>query len=330
MPKPPPRSSSGSSTPCSRCDLRVQAEQPAGRDLEAAHVEDLRADVGVQPAQLELGAGQDRRDRRRGLPAGQRQAELLVLVRRRDVLVGVRLDADGDPHHDGRATPCSRGERRRRGRSRRGSRRRCGRRRPRARAVDLGVATCCCRAGRSARRDTGAQRDGELAAGAGVEAQPLLGDPAGDRVAEERLARVVDVGAAAEVGEGVVEGVAEGAGPGAEVGLVERRRRACRAPRRGRATSTPPTASDARRRARTTCSPTAAASSSLTSAGGASHGRGAVRRVQRPRLVCAVHIRSGARDAEQAEAVGEHLPGRVVEPQPGAVDVGDLLVAAAG
>ena len=39
------------------------------------------------------------------------------------------------------------------------------------------------------------------------------------------------------------------------------------------------------------------------------------------------HIRSGALDAEQAQPVGEHLPGGVVEPQPGAVGVGDRLVA---
>ena len=43
------------------------------------------------------------------------------------------------------------------------------------------------------RVDAGAQRDGQLAGRADVEAQPLLGDPAGDRGAEERLAGVVDV-----------------------------------------------------------------------------------------------------------------------------------------
>ena len=52
-------------------------------------------------------------------------------------------------------------------------------------------------------------RDGELAAGADVEAESLLGDPAGDRRAEERLAGVEDVA--------VGEPVAEGPGPGPEV-----------------------------------------------------------------------------------------------------------------
>ena len=32
-------------------------------------------------------------------------------------------------------------------------------------------------------------------------------------------------------------------------------------------------------------------------------------------------------DAEQVQAVGQHDPGRLVQPQPGAVDVGDLVVA---
>ena len=67
------------------------------------------------------------------------------------------------------------------------------------------------------RVEAGPQRDGQLAAGADVEAEPLLGDPAGDRGAEERLAGVEDVVRR--------ERVAEGPGPGPEVGLVEDVRR---------------------------------------------------------------------------------------------------------
>ena len=44
-------------------------------------------------------------------------------------------------------------------------------------------------------RELGLERHGELAAGADVEVEALLGDPAGGRDAEERLAGVVDVGA---------------------------------------------------------------------------------------------------------------------------------------
>ena len=78
--------------------------QPAGGHLEPGGVEDLAADVGVQPEQLEpvavrRGCG----DRLGGLAAGEREAELLVLVGGRDELVGVRLDADGDADHDRRA-----------------------------------------------------------------------------------------------------------------------------------------------------------------------------------------------------------------------------------
>ena len=65
------------------------------------------------------------------------------------------------------------------------------------------------------------QRHGELAAGAGVQAQALLDHPAGDLGAQERLARVVHVGAAAQVGEGGVERRREVAGPGPEVRLVD-------------------------------------------------------------------------------------------------------------
>ena len=52
MPKPPPRSSSGSSTPCSSRICGEQPDHPVGGDLEAGGVEDLRADVRVQADQL--------------------------------------------------------------------------------------------------------------------------------------------------------------------------------------------------------------------------------------------------------------------------------------
>lgn len=62
--------------------------------------------------------------------------------------------------------------------------------------------------------DPGVQRGGQLAAGADVEVEPLLVQPADDGAGEERLARVEDVG----VGP---EGVAPGAAAGPEVGLVQ-------------------------------------------------------------------------------------------------------------
>ena len=55
MPNPPPRSSSGSVDAELGGHPRVQGQHPAGGDLEAGRVEDLRADVGVQAEQLQPG-----------------------------------------------------------------------------------------------------------------------------------------------------------------------------------------------------------------------------------------------------------------------------------
>jgi hypothetical protein len=67
------------------------------------------------------------------------------------------------------------------------------------------------------RGESGPLGDGQLAAGAHVEEQALLGDPAGDRRTEERLAGVVHVVAG--------ERIPEHPGAGAEVRLVEHVRR---------------------------------------------------------------------------------------------------------
>ena len=69
-------------------------------ELEARDVEDLRPDVAVQSDEAQVFGGEHAPHRGHGRAAGQRQAELLVLVCGRDELVGVRLDADGDPHEN--------------------------------------------------------------------------------------------------------------------------------------------------------------------------------------------------------------------------------------
>ena len=98
MPKPPPRSSSGSSTPCSRAPAACRPSTRRAATSKPLDVEDLRADVRVQPAQLELGpSASTRRTASRGAALGQREAELLVLVGGGDVLVRVRLDARPSP-----------------------------------------------------------------------------------------------------------------------------------------------------------------------------------------------------------------------------------------
>ena len=65
-------------------------------------VEDLRADMGVNTDQIEprmLVAG----EQRGGSDAtGDREAELLILVRGGDVFMGVRFDPGGCPDHDAR------------------------------------------------------------------------------------------------------------------------------------------------------------------------------------------------------------------------------------
>src|SRR5690625_4629918 len=70
-------------------DLRMEADNASGGDLEARGVEDLRPDVGVDTEELHARLVEDATHRVQSLSVGDRQPELLVLVRRRDVLVGV-------------------------------------------------------------------------------------------------------------------------------------------------------------------------------------------------------------------------------------------------
>ena len=102
MPKPPPRSSSGSCGAGALGEVGMQAEGTPGRDLEAIGVEDLRSDVGVDPDQVQRRMVRTGGERRRRVAAGDGEAELLIFVGGRDVLVGVRLDPGGGSHHD----PC--------------------------------------------------------------------------------------------------------------------------------------------------------------------------------------------------------------------------------
>ncbi len=186
-------------------DERVQADQPAHGDLEARRVEDLRADVAVQATQLQLRAREHVGDNCRCDPVGQRETELLVLVRGGDELVRVRLDPDVDADEHGRPHAAGSGER--------GD--------PSGLlggvhddpphpvlqgAVDLRVGLVVAVQRHPRRVEPGSQADRQLPTSAGVQPQPLLEDPAGHRDREERLARVVDIRAAAQVGEGRVEG----------------------------------------------------------------------------------------------------------------------------
>ena len=81
-------------------DLVTQGEDDADGLPEAGQVQDLRADVGVQPVQLELGGGDDRVDGLPGSASVDGEAELLVLVAGGDVLVAAGVHAGGQAHHD--------------------------------------------------------------------------------------------------------------------------------------------------------------------------------------------------------------------------------------
>ena len=144
-------------------------------DLEAGGVEDLRADVRVQPDQLAApGAASTRRTASCGVAAGQREAELLVLVRGRDELVGVRLDADGDADEDRWRTYRAR---RARAASRSISSKESTTMRPTpasSAAASSSPRLVVAVQADPVAREPGAQRHRELAAGADVEAEALL------------------------------------------------------------------------------------------------------------------------------------------------------------
>ena len=153
----------------------------------------------------------------RGGAAGEREAELLVLVRGGDVLVGVRLDADrhphqhvlhaavvaGDPVQPGDLVVRVQHDRADAGRDSRG---------------ELGGRLVVAVQRDPLGREVRTQRDRQLAAAAHVQRQPLLGDPAGHLNGQERLGRVVHERRVAE--RGGVLGAA-----GAEVGLVHHEQR---------------------------------------------------------------------------------------------------------
>ena len=107
----------------------------------------------------------------------------------------------------------------------------------RHRAFDLGAGTCCCRGSpMRAGSAPAAERDGELAAGAHVDAEAGLGDPAHDRSsAEERLARVVDrARSCRRIAAAALERGEDRAPPGRARRPRRRRRAACRTARRAR------------------------------------------------------------------------------------------------
>src|SRR6266567_2153733 len=116
---------------------------------------------------------------------------------------------------------------------------------------------------------TSPERHGEFPARACIQPKAVFYHPARHFGAQERLARIINIGTPAEVGERMVEGFPERLGPASEVSLVEH---VCGVPycRAISRTSTPPTSS-APASFRCTVHAHKLGSSSLASGGGLSH-----------------------------------------------------------
>ncbi len=184
-----------------------------GSEFESVDVEDLRTDVAVQPDQAEVVGREHSAHRVHRVAAGQRETELLILVRGGDELVGVCFDTDGDADEhvlDGVQLTGDGVE-----------------------AIDFGervqhdVPDADLDGGPQfghglvvavqrdlLRREAGAQRYGEFTPGCDVEAQSLLVHPPGDLGAQECLGRVVDTRFGAE-------GLGDLAAPRSEIVLVD-------------------------------------------------------------------------------------------------------------
>src|ERR1700761_3483644 len=189
-----------------------QLTERGDRQLVGLELEDLRADVGVQPDQVQLLGGEDALDRPRrpGRVAGP-EAELRVELAGGDVVVGRGLDPRGDPdQHLHRlveealaALDLVEGVEDQVADS--------GPRRHQDLLVGLVVAVHV----DPGRVEPRGERDVELAAGGDVDRQPLLGEELVGGGGREGLARVEDLA----VDAAALEGLAVGAGTGAHVVL---------------------------------------------------------------------------------------------------------------
>ena len=214
MPSPPPRSISGSSTPCSS---RTSASSPTTRRAATSNPDMSKICEPMcewMPMSSRPSSWSTRRTASAACPPASANAELLVLVGGGDELVGVRLDADGDadlhalPPAELAAAMCA---------TRTISWKESSTIRPTPGLdgpLDLVRGLVVAVEGDALGGHAGRERGGQLAAGADVEVEPFLVQPAHDGAREERLAGVEDVGVGAE-------GAAPGPAARPEVGLVE-------------------------------------------------------------------------------------------------------------
>jgi hypothetical protein len=176
----------------------------------------------VQAEEVEARPGADRGDRVRRIREGD--AELLVLTRRGEVLVGVRVDAavEAEAHRlpagvagsgirdpldldlavdDDHADAHGHG------------------------SIDLGDRLVVAMEAEPGRVDPGGERDGEFSPAAHVDVQAGLGDPARDLGGEERLSGVVDPGGRADAGELAIERLAHEGRARTNVRLIDHEER---------------------------------------------------------------------------------------------------------
>ena len=174
--------------------------------------------------------------------------------------------------------------------------------------------TCCCRAGRSAPAGTPARS--ATASSPPVQTsrlQALLGHPAGDRRAEERLAGVVDVARSPS------NASRNARGAGAEVVLVEDVQRRAVLGGELADVDSPATVSTPSSLRRTPAAHRCGDQLvDVARARGSQAGAAVAGSAWRTPASCARTASHplGRRDAEQVQPVGEHLAGGVVEPQP--------------
>ncbi len=170
-----------------------QPHHTMGGQPESGGVEYLRTDVRVRPDELKVvGRGQHPSDRLGRRAAGEREAELLVLLPGGHIVVGVGLHSRSDPDEHSLTHAGLRGHRRQAG----DLHERVDDDPPDAvgdRPPQLGDGLVVAVEEQPFGWKTHRLRNAELTARADIQREPFGGDPSGNRTRQQRLTRVVDI-----------------------------------------------------------------------------------------------------------------------------------------